>query len=271
MIIDEKIHNKLREQYNPEGSDLRTLQLRLLDILIEFDRICRKNSIDYWLDGGTLIGAARHDGFLPWDDDIDVCILRKDKKRLVKAMEKELQAPFKYYDEPAPWMKIFNSNVSVTREVPVKSGDIIVKKENIWMDVFLIINGTPSYSRKISGFYGRCFRRRFGKVNDGKLNRLIGICLYPFAFLLVSVSRLLGSVIRRNSIIYDYGTGYYAERRKDEVFPVRDIMFEGHSFLAPNNTDKYLERIHGDWKSLPDDIFDHNIKRIDINDKQNAI
>ena len=57
MIIDEKIHNKLREQYNPEGSDLRTLQLRLLDILIEFDRICRKNSIDYWLDGGTLIGA----------------------------------------------------------------------------------------------------------------------------------------------------------------------------------------------------------------------
>jgi LPS biosynthesis protein len=271
MIIDQDIHNKLREQYNPEGSDLRTLQLHLLDILIEFDRICRKYGIDYWLDGGTLIGAARHDGFLPWDDDIDVCILRKDKKRLIRAMEKELKAPFKYDRQPFFWMKISNDNVSVTREVPVKSGKTVVKKENIWLDVFLIIHGTPSFSKKVSGFYGRCFRRRYGIINDGKLNRFIGTCLYPIALSIISVARMFGKILHPNSIIYDYGTGYYAERRKNEVFPVKDIEFEGHRFLAPHDTDKYLERIHGDWKTLPDNIFDHYIKRIDFNEKKDTI
>lgn len=266
MIIDEKIHNKLREQYNPEGSDLRILQIRLLDILIEFDRICRNSGIDYWLDGGTLLGAARHDGFLPWDDDIDVCILRKDKKRLKKALKRELSAPFKYEDEPSVWMKIFNQNISVSREVSCKSGKIITKKENIWMDIFLIINGTPSISKKISAFYAPCFNRRFGKVKDGRLKRFIGICLYPIALFVVSIARYLGKFLHPGSLIYDYGTGYYAERRTNEVFPVRDIEFEGHRFLAPNRTEDYLARIHGDWKSLPDHIYDHNISKIYIKD-----
>ena len=59
-MIEKTRQQELRSLYNPDGSRLRTIQLNLLDILIEFDRVCRKNGIPYWLDSGTLIGAARH-------------------------------------------------------------------------------------------------------------------------------------------------------------------------------------------------------------------
>lgn len=75
-MIDNDTQLTLRAQFNPDGSSLRNLQLQLVDILIEFDRICRKNNIDYWLDSGSLLGAARHGGFIPWDDDLDVCVLK---------------------------------------------------------------------------------------------------------------------------------------------------------------------------------------------------
>ena len=97
-MIDKQTQEELRARYNPDGSDLRRLQLHMLDLLVEFDRICRKNDIDYWLEYGTLIGAARHGGFIPWDDDLDVTLLKKDRKKLIEALRKDLQAPYYFID-----------------------------------------------------------------------------------------------------------------------------------------------------------------------------
>ena len=65
----------LRQRFNPDGSLLRRQQMRMLELLIEVDRICKKHNIKYWLGSGTLIGAARHKGFIPWDDDLDIEML----------------------------------------------------------------------------------------------------------------------------------------------------------------------------------------------------
>ena len=85
-------------RYNPEGSTLRKAQLRMLDILVAIDKICRENNIKYWIDYGTLLGAVRHKGFIPWDDDIDICVLDEDYPKVREAMIRELPNNFVFQE-----------------------------------------------------------------------------------------------------------------------------------------------------------------------------
>ena len=91
-MADKPAFNKeeLRARFNPEGSLLRRQQLVMLEMAKVLDRICKKHNIPYFLYAGSLLGAIRHDGFIPWDDDFDVALLRKDYHRLLKILPDEL-------------------------------------------------------------------------------------------------------------------------------------------------------------------------------------
>jgi len=87
-------------------SELKKIQNTLLEILIEVDRICRKNDIKYFLFAGTLLGAVRHKGFIPWDDDIDIAMPREDYEKFLQIVQKE------------PYSNYFLQNVITEIEAP---------------------------------------------------------------------------------------------------------------------------------------------------------
>lgn len=86
---------ELRAKYNPEGSVLRRAQMRMLDMLLYFDQVCKEQKIPYRIDGGNVLGAVRHGGFIPWDDDVDVVIMRKDLHRLCDYLIKNPHPQYK--------------------------------------------------------------------------------------------------------------------------------------------------------------------------------
>lgn len=271
-MISPNIQEQLRNEYNPEGSDLRIIQLKMLDILLEFDRICKKHNIKYWLDSGTLIGAVRHGGFIPWDDDMDVCILRKSYNKLRRVMQSELIKPYSFYCKDSKdryarrWPRIVDESVTITRLVSHPNNTPVSRTDNLWLDVFQLIEGSPRVSKVLNEFYGRCYRRKFKLINDGFLKYLTGVVLFPISRVLCLIAGFMGKIFHNGYFIHDFGTGFYSIRKKSDIFPLGEIEFEGHMFPSPKDCHSYLSGIYGDFMQLPDKANrqTHNFTKIEF-------
>ena len=189
--------------YNPEGSTLRRAQLRMLEILKVVDDICTKHGIQYTLDGGTLIGAVRHGGFIPWDDDIDINVTREDLAKLRKILPRELPSHLVYQDYfTDPYYPTLIAKVrerdSYMYEEPCTDR---LKEKGIFIDI-IPIEEVPNlaWKAKLDYWYGHCLRGIHHYV-DTKDTILSWIVL-PFAWGLTALTRLTNKFRRIDQLAH---------------------------------------------------------------------
>lgn len=241
-------------KYNGEGTTLRKAQLRMLDILIEVDKICRKHNIPYWLDGGTLLGAVRHGGFIPWDDDLDIAVLKKDYLKLRKILLLELPPNMIFQDwknEKKFLMKFgkVRDKNSYYNEEYFKKGDLLY--QGIFIDIFPMtyIPSIPIH-KFVNFFYGRAYRRIHGYPCI-KTEYIIAKIIWPLIFILYKISNFLICFAKRELVSNMYGNMVISYHNVKDIFPVKEIEFEKHKFYAPYNSDKYLKDLYGDYMKIP--------------------
>ena len=239
-------------KYNPDGSTLRKAQLRMLDTLIEVDKICRRHKIEYFLASGTLLGAVRHGGFIPWDDDLDICIRREDWPRMRAVLQEELPQSLCCQD----WTTEKNYPLSIAKVRDKNSifdepHSHMVKERGIYIDIFFVEPSVPKWLRDPLDFvYVRCIRG-VNNYSERFIEKFLGYICYPFAYLAICLCRLWTKI--RKSTMFGRQYGYISKLfvHKDVIFPVREIQFEGHTFMAPNNTDEFLCTLYGDYMQIP--------------------
>ena len=241
-------------------SALREHQLRLLNLLVEFDSVCTRLGITWWIDSGTLLGAVRHGGFIPWDDDLDVCVLASDYRKIRKLLSAHLRSPYAFDCSKRGQTRLsprfIDTGQSVLRHDPLTGAP---REEKLWIDTFVLRPGSLRLKKAIDPLYGRCVRRINGSIRDGALKRIAAYMLFPVMWVAKELAIIIGKLFYRKNLLHDFGVPFYSVRRVEDIFPLGTISFEGKQFPAPADPDSYLRRIYGDYTKEPEDKSAHEI------------
>jgi len=234
------------------NNKLKNAQEIMFEILTEVDRICKKYHIEYWLDSGTLLGAVRHQDFIPWDDDLDIAMKIEDYEQFSKITQNELKDSMHlqsnkvehslHYD----FIKIRSNKGKIVEKHEVKRN--IGYHQGIFIDIFPVIAIKQ-------GFLNETFYKSI----------LLFIKLFSYKYLnIASIRRCLVKASlkfhigwKENSSRVVYGGqmpffpfGVDAE----SIFPLSEILFKGKEFLAPSDPHTYLCSLYGDDYMTPPPI-----------------
>lgn len=237
---------------------------RVLAIAKEFDRICVKHRITYYMIGGTMLGAIRHKGFIPWDDDMDFGVPMESFQELIDVLDKELLYPYRcctYKNHPAVlhnYIKIEDRDTCIDDK---SIGLPLEKKLGLNVDVF------PLNKCVLGGKAEKRLRRRvdlLGKAylcsvsrGDSKARQLAKKCLRTLTggsplHLQQEIERRLQEINKGECL-----GNLLGRWREKEIVPqawygngVR-YQFEDTSFVGLKDYDKYLTRMYGDYMELP--------------------
>ncbi|MBQ4236122.1 MAG: LicD family protein [Treponema sp.] len=241
-----------------------------LKILISFHNFCEKNKLIYFISYGTLLGAKRHGGFIPWDDDIDVSMPRPDFERFValttsSPITPEYETCF-YRDTkitiPYPFVKIIDTKTKVIEKT--KSEEYCM---GIWIDVFPLDGFSNNMFINKLFFFRKQFWKRLcytysddlSKVTDKK-KKIGKMIVMPF-IKAMGLQRLF-SKLEKICLKYKYEKSTYIGctiwgdsivelMNKSLVEPTNKILFEGIEFNAPADVPAYLTKLYGNYMQLP--------------------
>lgn len=263
-------HQALRKRFNPDGSLLRLHQLRMLELLLELDRICKKHHIKYWLSSGTLIGAMRHNGFIPWDDDLDIEMMRSDYLRLLKILPSELPETIALQDESTDCNYFYyyaklRDRRSYLEET--NNYDRMLKERGAYIDIFPLEKQRQwvhILSEKTTGHMYKVWRNSTDdKKSMRQVKRIFNLNQHTIYPLLRRLNLLLGSQIVTSGL----GIPFHNPRYEQDIFPLTVHDFEGYQLPVPHNADGLLRGIYGDYMQLPDlDHLHPHINKIELYD-----
>lgn len=258
--------------------DVRQLQLRILGNLLAVDKVCREHALHYYIYDGTMLGAVRHGGFIPWDDDLDIAMPRPDYERFIRHAAEWLPAPYEFVAAeldpayPLPFGKVQDASTTLIERshLPYLGG--------LYIDVFPI-DGVPAGS----------FRRRLHLVGYDILKKLVYMAYRdpyrhgrgPSSWLPLFCRRVVGQqraqrLTRRHLLHYPYADsrqvcvfddGFRGVIGKDILGRPTSIDFEGHEVLGVEHSHEYLSHQYGDYMTPPphNDQRQHGFHYVDFN------
>ena len=264
--------------------ELRKVQLLELKVLKEIKRVCTKHDIKYFLTGGTLIGAVRHKGFIPWDDDIDIAMMRPDYDRFIEIAPKELRPEFsllaiqhdpkigtffskvvlngttyRNIQQPADAKK-FGFLVDVLPYDNIYDNKLLAKLYFCWLNFCVVLysmkNGYHNGTTKFKRFIAEAMKICFFWVPKGWLRN--NIINYPYR------------LNRKKTNTRAYLSGRYGiprEMRSAYLFgEYTELPFEDDSFMVLKEYHAFLTELFGDYMKLPpvEQRVTHQVAELDF-------
>lgn len=243
---------ELKRRYNPEGSLLRQVQLRALDMLKYIDSVCKEQKIPYRIDAGQVLGATRHEGFIPWDDDIDIVLERKDYKRLCKYLVEYPHPQYvlqtfttdRYF--VGAWVVLRDTKSEYIQDRKVHN---LRKYRGVQVDIFPYENRVIEPLHKFAAFIVR-------KNQDIFLEKFVVVARVVYRiqnYMINPMFRFIGWLFGNpDKYMTSYGVGFFRKHPRSSLIPHRPITFEGMEFPGPADVEAYLiEQYGGGYMNLP--------------------
>jgi lipopolysaccharide cholinephosphotransferase len=239
----------------------------MLEILDEFVRICEENNLIYFLTAGTLLGAVRHKGFIPWDDDIDVAMPRNDYEKFLDICEKNIDTNYYALSHRCPVNTFYHYKGFVKyckKNTMVAQNHIRDPKDysGIFIDIWPFDNCAQFLIPLQTNFFAFALKlyrlKTHEDVPQSRIKRVLGKLICCFISLQFSKKLLKKSYSFFNKFETKYISffsgccGYKKETKKrDTIFPLGKLPFEGKEYYVPGNYDAYLKHHYGNYMELP--------------------
>lgn len=258
---------------------LKGLQNVELDILKEFIRVCEQLNLNYYLIGGTLIGAVRHKGFIPWDDDIDVCMLRKDYEIFLKEAPKYLKSKYflQTYENDEDYFQCFAKIRNSETTFIEKSAKNCNINHGIYIDIFPMDN-YYKYNKLSTRLIKYAIFSRYLKIEGNFIKKsLISLSKFLYGrkdkkYLCRKLEKIYTKANKRKcKKITNYLGAWGTKKETHYIEDFSDYKladFEGIKVRIPIGFDRCLKDTYGDYMKLPPvekRVAHHFSEAIDIN------